>query len=398
MPRKNYPRTRVEILNKDLDLVAEVKNLYPINDEGMILRYSDELSDYGECTFRVVAEDVLFDTYGDILIPHKYHVRIMRGQAVAWQGVIVDNSERNRRYIEVRAFQYEFYLDKMLIRRDTSAPSGADTSTDSWKNYRTFTSGTMSSNITTLINNAISDYGTDHVLGSMTVGTIENPDYPSGFVDASGTALTGGWTFTDFVSLRFDYHSVQYVLDMFGLYTNADYEIDNNLQFNFKKFLGTKQPGLTFEYSGRGNIVDFNLPRFGGRMVNSLWGIAAEEDGTILHSNQRKESSIGEYGLLMGAMPFADVKTKNELKKRLNEELRYVDKPDSSPVNIVCDENAYPLGVYSVGDIVTVRIKYKVIDFREQRRIVGTTVALHNTGREIITIQTNKPREEDLGA
>jgi len=388
-------RTYVQILNRDLDLIAEFRNLYPINEAGMILRYSDELSDYGTCTFRVVTQDPILTEYGDILIPHKYHVRIKRGQATVWQGAIIDNVERNKNFIEIKAAQYEYYFDKMLIRRDTSAPADADTSTDSWKNYRTFSSGTMASAVTSIINDAIADFGTDHVLGGMTLGTIENPDYPQGFSDATGTALTGGWSFTDFISLRFDYHSVQYVLEAFGMYTNADFEITNDLVFNFEKFLGNKQANLTFEYGTFGNIVDYNLPRLGGRMLNSIWGIAAEEDGTILHANQRDESAIGEYGLLMGASAFSDVKTQNELKKRLNEQIQYTKTPEDSPVNVILNEKAYP-SQYGVGDIVTIKVNDHNISFNNPRRIVGVTVTVHNVGREIITVQTNKVRDEDM--
>lgn len=388
-------RTYVQILNRDLDLIAEIRNLYPINQAGMILRYSDELSDYGTCTFRLVTQDPVLTEFGDILIPHKYHVRIKRGQATAWQGAIIDNVERNKNFIEIKAAQYEYYFDKMLIRRDTSAPADADTSTDSWKNYRTFSSGTMASAVTTIMNNAIADFGTDHVLGAMTLGTIENPDYPLGFSDADGIALTGGWSFTDFITLRFDYHSVQYVLEAFGMYTNADFEITNDLVFNFEKFLGNKQANLTFEYGTFGNIIDYNLPRLGGRMLNSIWGIAAEEDGTILHANQRDESAIGEYGLLMGASAFSDVKTQNELKKRLNEQIQYTKTPEDSPVNVVLNEKAYP-AQYGVGDIVTIKVNDHNIDFNNPRRIVGVTVTVHGTGREIITVQTNKVRDEDM--
>lgn len=389
--------SRVQILDKNLDLVAELRNLYPINEGGMILRYSDELSDYGECMFRVVTRDPVLTEFGDILEPHKYHVRIKRGNATVWQGAIIDNTERNKNYIEVKAAQYEYYLDKILIRRDTTAPTGFNDGTTSWKNYRTFSTGTMKTAVTNIINNAIADFGSDHVLGGMSVGTIENPNYPKGFVDADNNALTGGWTFTDFITLRFDYHTVQYVLEAFGIYTNADFEIDNNLNFNFKKFLGTKQPRLTFEYGTFGNIVDYNLPRLGGRMVNSLWGIGADEDGTILHANQRDEASINTYGLLMGADAYSDVKTQNELKKRMNESLQYTRTPEDSPVNVVLDEKAFPTR-YGVGDIITVRVKDYNIDFRKPRRVVGITVTVHNTGRELITVQTNRPRDEDIGS
>lgn len=391
------PKTYVEILNHDLQKIAEIRNLYPINQAGMILRYSDELSDYGTCLFRVATKDPVLTQYGDILVPHKYHIRIMRDKTKVWQGAITDNTERNKNYIEVRGSQYEYYLDKMLVRRDTSAPADADTSTDSWKNYRTFSSGTMASAVQTIVQNAATDFGSEHILGAMTVGNIENPDYPDGFTGADGNPITGEWSFTDHITLRFDYHSAQYVLSAFGMYTNADFEIDDSLQLNFEKFLGDKQTGITFEYGTFGNIVDYNLPRVGGRMVNSLWGIAADEDGTILHANLRDEASVQEYGLLQGAQAFADVKTQNELKKRMAESLQYTKTPEDSPVNIILNEKSYPLGQFGNGDIVTVRIKDHNIDFDKPRRIVGITVNVHNTGREMVTVQTNKVRDADLG-
>ena len=390
--------TTIEVLNTSLEKVAELKNLYPINEMGMILRYSDELSDHGYCTFRIATKDPMLTQYGDILVPHKNHIRIKRFKKTVWQGAIVDNTERNKNYIEVRAAQYEYYLDKKIIRQDTTAPTGADTSTDSWKHYRTFLSGTMSSNVTTLMNQAITDWGNNHILGDMTLDTIENPNYPEGFKNSSGASIAGKpWSFNDFITLRFDYHSVAYVLEAFGIYTNADYYIDNDLAFHFKKFVGNKQTDITFEYGVRGNIVDYNLPRLGGRMTNSITGIAADEDGTVLHAKLDDPGAISEYGLLEQATGFGDVKTQNELKKRLRETLQFVKTPEDAPVNVVLNEKSYPFGQYGVGDIVTIIINDHNISFNKPRRIVGITVTLHNTGREMITIQTNKPNDQYIG-
>lgn len=53
-------RYTVEILNKSLEKVCELRALYPINSQGMVIRYSNELSDYGTCTFRVQTKDPVF--------------------------------------------------------------------------------------------------------------------------------------------------------------------------------------------------------------------------------------------------------------------------------------------------------------------------------------------------
>ena len=393
-------RTVVEILNNSLAKIAEVKNLYPITQQGMLLRYSQELSDYGKCMFRVSTKDPLWTTYGDIFVPHQYHVRIKRGTTTVWQGAIIDNKSRNKNYVEVNAAEYEFYLDKKRIKQNTAAPASWDGGTDTgWKNYRNFESGTMATAVTAVVNEAIAGWGSQHVLGAMTIGTVETPNYPKNFVDTNNVPMTGGWSFTSDIALQFDYHSVKYVLGAFGGYTGADFEITKDLVFNFKKFIGSnRQYELTFQYGTFGNIVDYDVPRLGGRMANDVMGIAVDDNGNVLHVSERDNASITTYGLMEDTRAFTDVKSDNIMRARLTEELQFIKTPNDSAVNIVLNEKSYPLGQYGIGDIVTVKIKDHIIDYNQPRRIVGITVNLHNTGREMVTLQTNKPREDQYGA
>lgn len=391
-------RTTVDILNSALEKVAEIKNLYPLNRDGMVLRYSKELSDYGKCTFRVRKDDSLFTTYGDILIPHRYHIRIRRGGVVVWQGAIVDNPSRNRNYIEVRGAEYLYYLDKVLIKRTSAVGFGGTApSSDIGKHYRIFSSGTMATAVSTIVTEAIASFGSSHILSDLTVGTVDNPNYPKNFTTGAGAALTGAWSFSNDVVLQFDYHSVLYVLKQFGIYASADFEVTDALVFNFRSFLGNKAHSTTFLYSTTGNIVDYDLPRLGSRVVNDLIGIGTTPTGTVLHAHKTDETSKLDYGLLQGASAFSDVKDNNALGVRLSEELRLTSSPTVSPVNLLLNERVYPVGVFGVGDIVNVEIKDGAIDYQAPRRIVGYTVNLHDTGRELTTIQTNAPRDEDIG-
>lgn len=393
-------REVIEILNKDLEKVAEIRALHPINEAGTVIRYSKEMSRYGTCTFRVQTKDPLFDLVGDVLVPHRYHVRIRLGGSTIWQGAIIDNKERNKHYVEVEAATYEFYFAKKRIRQNASAPASWDGGTDEgWKNYRNFESGTMASVVTTVVNEAIADWGTNHILGSMTLGTIESPDFPPTFLSPSGSALTGAWTFSADVAMQFDYHSVEYVLQSFGIYASADYYIDNNLVFHFKKFVGSdRQYSLTFAYGTTGNIVDYNLPRLGRRMTNDLMGIAVDELGNVLHISQRDNQSVNTFGLMEDTSSYTDVKTENMLRTRLAEQIRYVKEPEDAPVNFTVNEKGYPIGQWDVGDIVTVKVKDYVIDYQQPRRIIGYTVNTHNTGRRMIYVQTNKPKDGQYGA
>lgn len=386
-------RTVVEILNKSLERVAVIKNLYPLTKTGMVLRYSKELSDYGRCTFRVRSDDPILDELGDVLVPHTYNVRINRGGTTVWQGAIVNNPQRTGNFIEVEAYEYLYYLDKVLVRRTSNNPATGQADGI----YRVFNSGTMASAVTTIVNNAKADFGSNHPLANMTVGTVENPNYPSGFTNGT-TTLTGAWSFSSSVALQFDFHSAYYVLKAFGIYTSSDFEIDETLTFNFKKFLGNKQNNMTFQYATRGNVIDYNCPRLGRRMVNDLWGIATDSVGKVYHLEQKDTASVNLYGKLEDATAYADVKDNNFLRARIIQDLRFSKNPDESPINLLLNEKGYPLGQYDVGDIVPVKIKDNVIDINARRRIVGITVNVHNTGREITTVQTNRPRDEDLGA
>lgn len=388
-------RTVIEILNSSLSKVAEIKNPYPLNKEGMILRYSRELSDYGQCLFRISTNDPVLTQFGDILKPHQYHVRIKRGQTTVWQGAIVDNPARNSNYIEVKAYEYLFYLSKVLIRRDADNA----TTDDDESNFKVFSTGTMAAAITTLFNNAKTDLTTNHILSTATIGTIENPNYPSNFLDSTGHALTGAWSFNSDVTVQFDYHSVLYVIKSFGIYANADFELTTGLVFNFKKLIGQRINGLTFTYNRVGtNIVNYNFPRLGQRVSNDLVGIATDDKGNVLHAHKTNSTSINTIGRLQDARAYSDVKNQNLLDARMAEEIRLTVDVDESPITITLDEKAFPIGQFNLGDIIWVRVKDHIIDYQKERRIVGWTVNLHNTGRELTYVQTNKPPANLIGA
>jgi len=389
------PTTVIEILNPSRQRVAVIKNPYPINEQGMILRYSRELSDYGQCVFRVSTKDPIFSQYGDILQPHQYHVRIKRGTTTVWQGAIVDNPVRNKNYIEVKAYEYLFYLSKVLIRRDADNPN----TDDDENNFKVFNSGTMAAAVTTVFNNAKEDITTNHILSSATIGTIENPDYPDNFTTAAGAQLTGAWSFSSDVAVQFDYHSALYVLKSFGIYASADFELTPDLVFNFKKLIGNRIRGITFTYDTIGtNITDYNFPRLGERMANDIVGIATDDRGNVLHAIKTDSNSINTIGRLQDAQAFTDVKNKNLLESRLANQIKLTVDPDESPITIVLDEHAYPLGQFNLGDMLWVRVNDHVISYNKERRVVGWTVNLHNTGKEITYVQTNRPPQSLIGA
>lgn len=392
---------QIQILDLNLNVVAEVLDPFPLDKNGLILQFSKELSDYGQCKFRISAFDQMLTQYGDIIQPHKYHIRLRRNGAIVWQGAIIENSKRTKDFIEVVAVEYLFYLDKILVNRSSLDPATGTAD----QVFRIFNSGTMATNVTAIMNETITTLKTgtnsNAILANMTLGTIENPNYPPNMTDNLGAALTGAWNFTTNLQLTYDFQSVYYVLKQFGIYSYADFKIDNNLVFTFSKFSGNDHHyDVNFTFTKKNsNIIDYNLPRLGSRMVNDLTGIATDNNGIILHKEQTDQTSVSTYGLMQGVAAYADVKDQGILNARTQAELPFVSTPDETNVMVVLNETAaYPLGQWDIGDLVTVNVQNTAVSFTDIRRIVGATVQVNSTGREITTAQSNRPLPFQYGS
>lgn len=396
----NVPVYQIEILDSTLTKITEVVTPYSLNKNGTILRFSKELSDFGQCTFRISAFDNIWTDFGDIVFPHQYHIRIRRNGAVVWQGAIIENTKRNKQYIEVIAAEYEWYLSKVLINRSSNNPATGKADAI----FRIFSSGTMSSAITSVMNETITNIkgaNSKHVLAGMTLGTVENPNYPPNMTDNTGRKLTGAWSFSSSLQLTYDFQTVLYLLKSFGIYAYADFYIDNSLVFNFKKFVGNdRHYDVNFKFTKlNSNIIDYNLPRLGQRMVNKLHGIATDTNGKILNYSQSDEAAITKYGLLEGVAAYADIKDQGILNARTRAELPLVSTPDETNAIVVLDEtSAYPLGVWDIGDIVNIAVSNNGVSFSEIRRIVGVSVDVNDTGREFTTVQSNIPLPWQYGS
>lgn len=395
---------KIEILDNSLNKITEVKTPYPLDKNGMIIQYSKELSDFGQCKFRISAFDNLWADFGDIVFPHQYHVRIKRNGGTVWQGAIIENTKRNMEYIEITAAEYEWYLSKILVNRTSNNPGTGQADGI----YRIFSSGTMSTAVTNIMNETITNIknaNSAHILSTMTLGTIENPNFPPNMTDNTGVHLSGAWNFSTNLQLTYDFNNILYILKSFGIYTYSDFYVDNSLVFNFEKFVGNdRHYDVNFSFIKNGdqaqsNIIDYSLPRLGQRMVNSLYGIATDTNGKVLNYNQRDEASITKYGLMQGVAAYADIKDQGILDARTRAELPLISTPDETNAIVVLNETAaYPLGLWDIGDIVTIKVKNNGVDFDEIRRIVGVTVAVHDTGREFTTVQTNIPLPWQYGS
>lgn len=381
------PKYKVQILNSNLEPITEIKAFYPLDTSGNLIEYVDKLSAWGKCKFRVATRDTSLVEYGNIFEPFKYHVRVYRAGILVWCGIIVTNPRRTKRFIEVEARTYIYLFTKVLVRRDASVAPG-----DGKDNYRTFNSGSMSTAVTAVINESKADAIAGSIMSQITIGTVENPSFPSNYTKADGSPLAGQWTFSDDMTLQFDYRDIFYVMSSLAMYPACDFEVTKDLVFNFKQFIGNKQTDIVFEYSRYGSITDYNAPLNGDSMANDLTGVAADFGNQILHSKKSDEASVAEYGRIQGVAAYIDVKNTNALRSRLTEELRLTSKPDSE-LHVTLNDRAYPLGQYGLGDIVRIKVRDRIIDVNQLRRIVGIDVFVDGTGQETVRLITNKPKE-----
>lgn len=375
----------VEILDNTLQAITSLSAFVPLDTSGNVISYSRRMSQPGVAKFRLATLDKIFTRFPDLIQPWARHVRIKRDGNRVWQGIIEDIPDRNARYIEVVAKTYIAEFDKYLIRHDPVTADHIDA--------KTFNSGTMAAAITYVLNE-FKNNATGRYAKGLTIGQIDNPNFPAGF-KTGNTDLSGQpWNFSSTLSLMFDFKSAQYVIDAMSIYSKFDYELTDDLVFNFRQRLGSDKPELVFSYvDGKpGNIVDFNAPLDGKGQVNHLFGIATDSDGiTLLKSDPRDQPSIDKYGMLEASAGFNDVKTLNTLNSRLAEELRLNSTPDTE-IHVVLDHTAYPYGQYVIGDTVTFKIVYGALNINELRQIIGIETKVHNTGDERIVLQSNKPR------
>lgn len=387
------PIYKVEILDSNRNPITRAQRLMEINKDGHIIRYSRHLSDSGWAKIRLGVDDPMFDTFGNILVTNNNGLRIWRGNKMVWQGLITKKPHQRTNYIDVFAETYLQRTKKILAKRDPEITPG-----DGLNNYRTFKTGTMSAAITTLIADAKAAATANDPIQLITLGTIENPNFPPYFATVAGAALGGPWTFSADVTVQVDYKSVFYLINLFGAYSNCDFELTDNYVFNFKKMIGIRRPELVFEYNeanAYGTIDDFDVPENGSDLANDLWGLVIDNEGKFLHVNKRDEESINQYLLNQEVAAYSDSKDANSLTTRLNETLRYSAKPDSV-INTVLNSKAVPFGQYDVGDTATFKIKRGIIQVNEERRITGATISVHNTGREVVALETNRLREDQL--
>jgi hypothetical protein len=384
----------LNILDNQRNVITRVTNFMPLSTtDDVWLDMTRTLSSWGTCKFRVGTKDPLFRALGDILQPYQNHVQVLRDGNEFWQGVIVQNAQRTRYFVEVEARTYSWLLNKLMIVHDPDDGTG-----DGLDNYTTLNSGTMSNAVQTILTKALAkvqgaNLNTANALSQLTLGEIDNPVFASTTVDNNGNPVSGPFTFNAiWNTVQFDYRTVYYVMASLGILGVCDFEITDQLVFNFKVFLGNNNPGLVLSYGENGQIEDYNVPFDGTNQATRLYGIAATVDGTILHDQvDAPDNGIDTYGLLEEVAAYSDLKNDAAVTVRITEDLSLIDTPEKE-VQVTLKQNSAEVGSFGVGDIITIQINDNVTQINDPRRIVQIDTKVAVTGKEIIKITTNPPK------
>ena len=344
--------------------VAYIKDLVPFNGN-TVLKFSDYISSYGQLTFRVQTKDPLAST--GIFSPYQNHVKVYRNNVVVWCGIIANCPQRNRRFIEVEARTYAYLMSKVAVAHTAD------------KDYREFTSGNISTAITTIFNEG-KNRGNSPI-ADFTLGTVTNPKYPwdSG-VD---------FVFTTDIASRFQASSLLQVIMNMADVSNSDFTVSKDKVFTFMPEIGETKPNVVFKYGKGGNVDDYNSPLDGTNMSNDLYCASLDKEGLRIIDKEIEDTSLYQtYYRLWSSILFGEYLTQNLLNERAKKILSLNKLPDTQ-LDLMLNDKAAPFGTYDLGDYITVMIEDGAINVNKERRIIGWDVAVSDSGVESVTVSTN---------
>jgi hypothetical protein len=357
---------RVEILDTNDAVVDIVRTMIPFDDNGTVLQFDDYLSNYGQCRFRVKLKDPMAST--DKFKPFQYRIRIKRANKTVWFGVITDNPQRTTKYIDIEARTLLWYFTRVQVSNDANS------------DYRSFTTGSMLTAVTTLFNEGKNRANSP--MSDFTAGTIENPDYP-------WPPLSTTWAFSDVYKMEYTYANLFDVIFNMAAVANCDFEVTPAKVFNFYRDKGSIKENVSFQWGANGAIEDFNSPLYGSRMANKLTVIGYDKDYKFIKSDQQDTASITANKELWQIVAYNEVLAQDILNAKAIDELELRKYPDTE-LSITLNDKALPFGMYELGDYVWIKIKTGIININEPRRVVGWVVKINENDRETVRLITNK--------
>lgn len=191
----------------------------------------------------------------------------------------------------------------------------------------------------------------------------------------------------------FDEKIGEKIIQLTEVINGFDFEITPSIKvntlgvFNVYSKRGATLNTFRLEYGEglKNNIQSWSRKRTLSDMVNSVI-VEGEGYGDIaLKSTQTDSSMITAVGLLQGRVQEKSVNQQTTLDSRADEFIRV--RKTEQPLYDITLNNAYDeFGLYDIGDIVSVKIKYGYVDINVNMRIYGIDVRVSDTGEEVIKL------------
>ena len=192
---------------------------------------------------------------------------------------------------------------------------------------------------------------------------------------------------TTSIDITFNRNRILNAIRVIADAVNAQFEIDTDMKLNFKVTVGSdKSSSILFQYNTdqiqAANIVEFNVDDIGTEIISKVYGKAdtltsAKEDATI-------KSNFGLQEKAKNFIEPNDQATLDGLTERSTIDGQF--SPQITLTPSVADN-------FEVGDIVSVKLKNKLIDIDTTYQILEKKVQLVNGQKQINVRITSQPTD-----
>ena len=304
------------------------------------LRYSSKVNEIGRAHF-IVRLDNAKATEANLRHYNRIEITDSDG-TVRWNGVISKKNVRINQ-VTIECLSLLHILDKRL----------------------TADSDTLSGNANTKIAGLIT-----------TMNSSEDTKIENGVQDVATS-----------IDITFNRNRILNAIRVIADAVNAQFEIDMDMKFNFKVTVGSdKSSSILFQYNTdqiqAANIIEFNVDDIGTEITSKVYGKAntltsAKEDATI-------KSNFGLQERSKNFIEPNDQATLDGLTERSTIDEQF--SPQITLIPSVADN-------FEAGDVVSVKIKNKLIDIDTTYQILEKKVQLVNGQKQINVRITSQPTD-----
>ena len=349
------------------------------------LQYSRMINGTGQAYFEMQIQNPVFNKLGFDFIENTYNIQIERSGIVVFRGELdevgpSDTSQKANDALGVMDRIGIYASHKIDQFRNIIVTPNAD----SEQYVRTFTDVSIGTAVQTVVQEAISR--TNSPLSDITIGDIENP------LDSTGSELklTVDQQFIATDTLTF--------IDVCSVIGNCDYWLDEENKFHFVKCKGTNQPNAIFRlhFGETGNNLSSLKVETSKRDIANKVLIIGAGEGVIKKLGEDADTSHqAKYGLKERVVAARTLDTEITASQYAKTKLLELKSPDKLVV-FTPSQSHEPLQGFSLGDVVTVDIKWFIYNFTKKLRVLGLTCYVDQNSAESYAYQLTTPRESQL--